>query len=491
MELPQKLTTDLKIVQHQMKLEIQTHQIMRIKQAKDPNNYKLHDDLREIEKRISSLGEKQNQLMRWLRKLITSIPSNSALMAKTIATALGISVNGTHPYSGFNPNNLSPINSCISISKKNNANSPTKDQIQSNGLPTTPVNLKNETDELSDEVSIKVESKEKFHERETKSVYKNVPEIYSSQGKTSKNQVSQNANDMCQKQISTENKDSSLEPLTAEKEKFLSAIGLVTREILKDLQNRRVERKRRSTANHTQFVYGSNWDISSKKRKKSNYLTSSGKQQVTRQGTKVQSPRTETPTISSKLNPTVSIFKTPLPISNQNQNCSSDNIVNNSISSQKAVVKSVPVVSSVDNEPDSVSSSDITTSVVIYKCKEGGSCFVCQKPDSNTFACACSINYHQSCAEIVENCVGCGGQLIKGNITERRAEKHRLQEMNNRLNNEKQELETRAAELSVTLATQSERKKKLLSLEEDVRRKIQHIHEFVAIMKNSHSVPSS
>ena len=44
--------------------------------------------------------------------------------------------------------------------------------------------------------------------------------------------------------------------------KCLCVPGLVTREVLSELQNRRVERKRRSTANHTQFVYGSFWDVS-------------------------------------------------------------------------------------------------------------------------------------------------------------------------------------------------------------------------------------
>nr|CAD7266151.1 unnamed protein product [Timema shepardi] len=52
---------------------------------------------------------------------------------------------------------------------------------------------------------------------------------------------------------------------------FMSAVGLVTREALSELQNRRVERKKRSTANHMQFVYGDSWDLC-QKRKKSNYL---------------------------------------------------------------------------------------------------------------------------------------------------------------------------------------------------------------------------
>lgn len=40
---------------------------------------------------------------------------------------------------------------------------------------------------------------------------------------------------------------------------FLGRMGLCTPEVFKELQNKRVERKRRSTAN-PQFLYGNRWD---------------------------------------------------------------------------------------------------------------------------------------------------------------------------------------------------------------------------------------
>ncbi|XP_071452825.1 PHD finger protein 21A-like isoform X2 [Hetaerina americana] len=63
--------------------------------------------------------------------------------------------------------------------------------------------------------------------------------------------------------------------------KFFAALGLVTRETCSEMQSRRGERKRRSTAN-PQFVYG-NWDLS--KRKKNGYLlTSSSPLQLRKRG---------------------------------------------------------------------------------------------------------------------------------------------------------------------------------------------------------------
>ncbi|XP_046395636.1 uncharacterized protein LOC124162933 isoform X2 [Ischnura elegans] len=63
--------------------------------------------------------------------------------------------------------------------------------------------------------------------------------------------------------------------------KFFAALGLVTRETCSEMQSRRGERKRRSTAN-PQFVYG-NWDLS--KRKKNGYLlTNSSPLQLRKRG---------------------------------------------------------------------------------------------------------------------------------------------------------------------------------------------------------------
>lgn len=53
---------------------------------------------------------------------------------------------------------------------------------------------------------------------------------------------------------------------------FMAALGLITHETLSELQSRRSERKRRTTAN-PQFSYG-NWDHSDRKRKSNHYLSS-------------------------------------------------------------------------------------------------------------------------------------------------------------------------------------------------------------------------
>lgn len=57
-----------------------------------------------------------------------------------------------------------------------------------------------------------------------------------------------------------------IQPQDVSQPEFLTYFGLATHDVYKEMQNRRVERKRRSTAN-PQFLYTRGWDLSSVSRK--------------------------------------------------------------------------------------------------------------------------------------------------------------------------------------------------------------------------------
>lgn len=502
MELPPKLTNDLRVLQYQMKLAIQTHQNLRINHTNHPN---LNEELREVEKHITCLGEKQNQLMRWLRKLLTS---NSALMAKTVASTLGFAMNGTRQLCTSSQSIISRKHVLSPKTCNTAVSTSIKEKTQSTSSKLT---VQRKTEKLN------VETKE----RRLASVKKIVREssktghVRMRVGRPSKRSLVVPTVDTKQQQIPESNERLS-EPLTAEKERFLSAVGLVTREILKELQNKRVERKRRSTANHTQFVYGSSWEISSKKRKKSNYLASVSKQPVTRQAIKTQDPKIDVPQ-TLKVDQSLVIFKPPLPVIAQSQplivdsgnSCSSPPqavmksqlllkspavLKHQSVAKSQSVlktqtvtqtkpllkgqpviksqpivkiqpiVKSLPVVKSqpivrsqllakcppviknqsVSKSPTLIRSSTFSRNQTLIKshsimrsqtfvsnkdgcvdrlsspvpshkkgseCRIVETCIVCHKLAAGTIACSCNMRYHPSCADRIENCLGCGYKI--------------------------------------------------------------------------------
>ncbi|KAL3267274.1 hypothetical protein HHI36_011406 [Cryptolaemus montrouzieri] len=85
-----------------------------------------------------------------------------------------------------------------------------------------------------------------------------------------------------------------IEPHEVTQAKFLAYFGLGTHDTYREMQNRRVERKRRSTAN-PHFLYGNKgWDFIPK-RKRNNYLASSFSPPNTRQAVKKRNERISPP----------------------------------------------------------------------------------------------------------------------------------------------------------------------------------------------------
>ncbi|XP_021931653.1 PHD finger protein 21B-like isoform X2 [Zootermopsis nevadensis] len=252
------------------------------------------------------------------------------------------------------------------------------------------------------------------------------------------------------------------DPSLATKLQFMSAVGLVTREVLSELQNRRVERKRRSTANHTQFVYGSLWDVS--KRKKNNYLTA-GVPPLTRQLTRslrAESHREEKPPSSSAQE-------------------SSGGAHHKTASPQTAVSSASGSLSlRIPGLPASLTIERIQTDV----------CVICRKPGVLQVCSICSAEHHISCA-VDGQCPQCSMKRDSSvsNIEEREAQKQRLLRQNTELKLEKDVLEKRAAELSAAITAQTSNRKEMLQSEESTRKSIQRLQDFVTIIKSAHSPP--
>lgn len=252
-------------------------------------------------------------------------------------------------------------------------------------------------------------------------------------------------------------------PNQATKLQFMNAVGLVTREVLSELQNRRVERKRRSTANHTQFVYGSFWDVS--KRKKSSYL-SSGLPPPTRQLTR--SLRTE-----------ARLEEKPPSSSSQDNNTGAQHRKASPQTSTSSTSGSLSL--HIPGLPASLTIERVQTSL----------CVVCRKPGSLNECSSCSVEYHMNCAASVDQCPQCSVKQNGSttNLKEREAEKQRLLGRGSELNFEKEALEQRAAHLSAALVAQAANQKELLQAEESTRKSIQRIHDLVTIFKSAQSPP--
>ncbi|XP_069674615.1 PHD finger protein 21A-like isoform X2 [Periplaneta americana] len=404
MEVSKPLQADIRHIQNQLKIAIQNHQIVVLKMRDDPTNVQMKKQLLSVQKHILLLGENQKRLVQRLRKELEANATNSTLNVKSVALSLGI-------------NNIS----------NNNNNTSNNNIVRERCTPVRPSSVSSTSSSTTSE-----DSEDSQRDRD----------------------------DVVAKCC---NGGGGKDPSLATKLQFMNAVGLVTREVLSELQNRRVERKRRSTANHTQFVYGSSWDFS--KRKKSSYLTSSAP------------PSTRQLTRSLRTEPTEEV-KPPL--------SSGENGTDSVASQQKTVLSqqtSGSLALRIPGLPASLTIERIQATV----------CIVCRKPGSLSTCSSCSTEYHTACAAECGRCPKCSLKQEKDSVdikvAEREAEKQRLVSHNGQLNAEKDALEKRAAELSAALVAQTTNRKELLHQEEMTRKSIQRIHDFVTIIKSAPSPP--
>ncbi|CAI9741079.1 finger 21A-like isoform X1 [Octopus vulgaris] len=236
---------------------------------------------------------------------------------------------------------------------------------------------------------------------------------------------------------------------------YMASLDLVTPETLKELQSKRSERKRRSTAN-PQFSYSLESD-----RKRMNYLVGSN---IT---TGTKRPRGRPPKHGTS--PTNSRPGTP------------------DSSDSNASIKNGIVNGSSDDIHD-------------------GLCFVCQKAGRLLICDGCGMAYHPTCLEPPVatfpngpwRCYKCqneknstGGSVTLDivhnyiiNKTAKDEERKKLQRRNTELNNERIQLETNTKQLSQSLYQCIQQKQELMNTNKKVQQSADNINNFLQIFQS-------
>ncbi|XP_046748307.1 uncharacterized protein LOC124412471 isoform X1 [Diprion similis] len=257
MEISKSLQDEIHSVQNKLKYAIQNHQVYVGKLNEDPNNEELLGQLHEIQEHIISLSKCQKQVVQRLRKEVKLYEAANSNGGKvSIGSLLGLNNNDS-----ITNNNVTKSRECEQTVNGNNFNvlrrrlskDDYEDEIQNVDLPSPSRHFRNNC------------SRERTRFNRIDSNDEDIVEIGTDENSTEKPIPDDIYQDLHYKQ-----------------QNFLGCLGLITADKHTELQNKRAERKRRSTAN-PQFVY-SNWEIPTK-RKRHSYLQSNGTAPQTRQTT--------------------------------------------------------------------------------------------------------------------------------------------------------------------------------------------------------------
>ncbi|KAG7198632.1 hypothetical protein KM043_005991 [Ampulex compressa] len=376
MEISKSLQEEILAVQNKLKNAIRDHQICVGKLKDDPNNTDILAQIQKIHLHIVSLGRCQKQVVQRLRKEVEAFKAGNANGAKvSIASLLGLNNNNhitnnneTKREAGSNEFGTKPSKDDYEddIVRNGDVPSPAQDASRTKERPNSVETISGEDDVI--EVSMDENSNEKQEEPE---------------------------------------KECKID--SPEKLNFLSALGLITTVRYAELQNKRAERKRRSTAN-PQFVYSS-LEVPTK-RKRHSYLQSVGNVPQTRQTTARMNgpspPPNKVASTKSTSLPTRTVMKSLIPVQ---KSTTRPNILRNVTESKVFVSKtkiengpsqiqmpvpSVKAVQSVGNK--AVHIPGLPSSLTIERIgNDSAVCIICKNPGTLTVCENCAANYHVSC----------------------------------------------------------------------------------------------
>ncbi|XP_078048983.1 uncharacterized protein LOC144476195 [Augochlora pura] len=380
MEISKNLQEEILAVQNKLKNAIRDHQICVGKLKDDPNNTDILGQIQKIHLHIVSLGRCQKQVVQRLRKEVETFKAENANGAKvSIASLLGLN-NNNH----ITNNNETKLKNAGSKFNTKNSKEHYEEIVRNGDVPSPPQN--------------RIPRKERRSSVETISGEDDVIEV----------SMDENSNEKSEKEESE--KDCKLE--LTEKITFLSALGLITTSTCAELQNRRAERKRRSTAN-PQFVYSS-LEVPTK-RKRHSYLQS-GNVPQTRQTTarmngpspppvKAAPPKSTSPPSSR------TVVKSLIPVQ---KSTTRPNILRNATESKvytnkakiengpnqiQLPVSTVKSVQSIGNK--AVHIPGLPSSLTIERISNDSAvCISCRNPGTLTVCENCASNYHVSCHSI-------------------------------------------------------------------------------------------
>ncbi|XP_072757471.1 uncharacterized protein [Anoplolepis gracilipes] len=341
----------------------------------EPNNSDILGHMKRVQMYIISLGKKQNEVVQRLRKEVTALMADNANGSKvSIAALLGL-------------NNNHIMN-----------NNETKHETAANGFETK--SSKEDYEEI-------VRNGDVHHLPAQDNDCTKLPSpssVETISGEDDVVTVSMDENSD-EKQEEEKQKEPKIELM--EEEDFLGSLGLITQARCAELQNRRVERKRRSTAN-SNFVYQTYNQQPSKRRRLYSYFQSENAphtRQTTARMNGPSPPPNKTQPVKSTSPPAQTVTKSLIPVQKSttrpnilrnadskvfvNKNKIEDNQMRSSVPSAKSVQQISNKAVHIPGLPASLTIERIGNEPVV--------CICCRNPDSLTVCKNCSSNYHVSC----------------------------------------------------------------------------------------------
>ncbi|VEN34912.1 unnamed protein product [Callosobruchus maculatus] len=292
---------------------------------------------------------------------------------------------------------------------------------------------------------------------------------------------------------------------------FLSYFCLATHDLYREMQNRRAERKRRSTAN-PHFLYGNKgWDfLTGNKRKRNNYLVSPVSPPNTRQSVRKKQERTSPPlnatTTGSQASP-APVLSGGTALSSNGGTVTAKQEANAGTASASTTALNKNVLSSFPSIPNlpsgliiervSPSESPSPDTKVCNVCKLSGAITICE---------TCSNGFHISChnrplSQTPRQCPKCmikevrtigtlnvpSGMTVSyintPEYTEKLNEKKQLEEKRQTLTAELTQLQNRHSQLTISLKDQKNQQDELLMTQQSTEEKIKQILNFINQMK--------
>ncbi|KAK9297892.1 hypothetical protein QLX08_008551 [Tetragonisca angustula] len=380
MEISKSLQEEILTVQTKLKNAIRDHQICVGKLKDDPNNTDILGQIQKIHLHIVSLGRCQ-QVVQRLRKEVETFKAENANGAKvSIASLLGL--NNNNHITNNNETKLKTGNDFTTKSSKEDY-----EEIVRNGDILLPTRNPAPTKERPSSV-------------ETISGEDDVIEV----------SMDENSNEKSEKEEPEACKVESTEKIN-----FLNNLGLITTKTCAELQNKRAERKRRSTAN-PQFVY-SNLEVPTvNKRKRHSYLQSGNVPQTRQTTARMNGPspppvKAVPPTKSTSPPTSRTVMKSLIPVQKSSTRPNilrsvteskvfpNKNKIENGPSQIQMPVPTVKSIHSVGNK--AVHIPGLPSSLTIERISSDSAvCISCRNPGTLTVCENCASNYHVSCHSV-------------------------------------------------------------------------------------------
>ncbi|KAJ8919286.1 hypothetical protein NQ315_003870 [Exocentrus adspersus] len=275
---------------------------------------------------------------------------------------------------------------------------------------------------------------------------------------------------------SPEHHQNPVDPHEINQAEFLMYFCLTTHDVHKEMQNKRAERKRRSTAN-PHFLYGNKgWDfLTNNKRKRNAFLISPISPPHTRQSVRRRQERVSPPpTTNSGIKQEIS--------------------VNKSIYNTFPTIPNLPSGLIIERVSPGSSSPDSRTCIT---CKQPGALSICE---------VCSNGFHISChnrplAQMPRQCPRCISKETKtvgslnvpsgmsvsyvtpSEVSEKLKEKLQLEEKKQNLTAELTQLQNHHSQLTISLKNQKTQQDQLLMTQQTTEEKIKQILTFIENVK--------